>query len=47
MACERPDALLLDPDPFLVNRHQRGSTIITRQVPVEHWHEIITDPTLS
>jgi DNA replication protein DnaC len=26
------------------DRHQRGSTIITSQVPVEHWHEVIADP---
>jgi DNA replication protein DnaC len=29
------------------DRHQRGSTIITSQVPVEHWHEIIADPTIA
>jgi DNA replication protein DnaC len=29
------------------DRHQRGSTIITSQVPVEHWHEVIAEPTLS
>ncbi len=23
------------------DRHQRGSTIITSQVPVDHWHEVI------
>ena len=27
------------------DRHQRGSTIITSQVPIENWHEIIADPT--
>ena len=21
--------------------HQRGSTIITSQVPIDHWHEVI------
>ncbi len=26
------------------DRHQRGSTIITSQVPVDHWHEVIADP---
>jgi DNA replication protein DnaC len=29
------------------DRHQRGSTIITSQVPVEHWHEVIADPTIA
>ena len=29
------------------DRHQRGATIITSQVPVEHWHDVIAEPTLS
>jgi DNA replication protein DnaC len=29
------------------DRHQRGSTIITSQVPIEHWHEVIADPTIA
>ncbi len=29
------------------DRHQRGATIITSQVPVEHWHEVIADPTIA
>jgi DNA replication protein DnaC len=29
------------------DRHQRGSTIITSQVPVEHWHDVIADPTIA
>ena len=29
------------------DRHQRGSTIITSQVPVDHWHEVIADPTIA
>jgi DNA replication protein DnaC len=29
------------------DRHQRGSTMITSQVPVEHWHEVIPDPTIA
>ncbi len=30
------------------DRHGRGSTIVTSQVPVEHWHEIIaSSPTLA
>ena len=28
------------------DRHQRGSTIITSQVP-DHWHEVIADPTIA
>jgi DNA replication protein DnaC len=29
------------------DRHERGSTIVTSQVPVDHWHEVIGDSTLS
>jgi transposase len=29
------------------DRHERGSTIVTSQVPVEHWHEVIGDPTIA
>ena len=29
------------------DRHQRGSTIITSQVPIEHWHEMIPNPTIA
>ncbi len=28
-------------------RHERRSTIITSQFPLEHWHELIGDPTLA
>lgn len=28
-------------------RHERASTIITSQLPVEHWHETIGDPTIA
>ncbi|MFT3688844.1 ATP-binding protein [Paenirhodobacter sp.] len=35
-----------DPLEILENRHGRGSTIVTSQLPVEHWHEAIGDPTL-
>jgi DNA replication protein DnaC len=32
----------------LINdRHDRASTIVTSQVPVEHWHEHIGNPTIS
>ena len=29
------------------DRHGSASTIITSQLPVEHWHEIIGDPTIA
>jgi DNA replication protein DnaC len=29
------------------DRHGRGSTIVTSQLPVDHWHEIIGDPTIA
>ncbi len=29
------------------DRHQRGSTIITSQVPIDQWHEVIADPTIA
>jgi DNA replication protein DnaC len=29
------------------DRHGAASTIITSQLPVEHWHEIIGDPTIA
>jgi DNA replication protein DnaC len=29
------------------DRHQRASTIITSQVPIDHWHEVIGDPTIA
>jgi DNA replication protein DnaC len=29
------------------DRYQTGSLIITSQVPVEHWYEIVGDPTLA
>ena len=32
---------------ILEDRHQRRSTLITSQLPVKHWHEIIADPTLA
>jgi DNA replication protein DnaC len=25
--------------------HNRGSTIVTSQLPVDHWHEVIANPT--
>ena len=32
---------------ILEDRHDRGSTMVTSQLPVEHWHEIIGDPTIA
>ena len=32
---------------ILEDRHGRGSTIVTSQLPVEHWHEVIGDPTIA
>jgi DNA replication protein DnaC len=29
------------------DRYDRGSTLISAQVPIEHWHETIGDPTLA
>jgi DNA replication protein DnaC len=29
------------------DRHGRSSTIITSQLPIEHWHDAIGDPTLA
>jgi DNA replication protein DnaC len=32
---------------LLDDRHGHRSTLVTSQIPVEHWHEIIGDPTLA
>ena len=32
---------------ILKDRHGRASTIVTSQLPVEHWHEATGDPTLA
>src|SRR3954453_15214450 len=29
------------------HRHGRGSTIVTSQLPVDHWHEVIGNPTIA
>ena len=29
------------------DRHNRGSTIVTSQLPVDHWHETIANPTIA
>ena len=31
----------------LDDRHSRRSTLVTSQLPVDHWHKIIGDPTLA
>ncbi len=45
-------AALTDPErrdllEVVEDRHGSGSTIIASQLPVEHWHEIIGDPTIA
>lgn len=32
---------------ILEDRHSFKSTLITSQLPIDHWHEIIADPTLA
>lgn len=32
---------------LLDDRHMRQSTIVTSQLPVDHWHEAMADPTLA
>ena len=32
---------------IMEDRHERGSIIVTSQLPVENWHEIIGDPTIA
>ena len=32
---------------ILEDRYERRSTIVTSQFAVEHWHELINDPTLA
>jgi DNA replication protein DnaC len=39
--------LLRDLLEIVDDRHGRASTIVTSQVPVEHWHDVIGDPTLA
>jgi hypothetical protein len=31
----------------LDDRHGRASTIVTSQIPVEHWHDVIGEPMTS
>lgn len=45
-------AALTDPErrdllEVIDDRHETASTIITSQLPVEHWHETIGDPTIA
>ena len=32
---------------ILEDRNGRGATLVTSQVPVEQWHEVIGEPTLA
>lgn len=32
---------------ILEDRHGRASTIVTSQIPVDHWHDVIADPTIG
>ncbi|MDF1530371.1 MAG: ATP-binding protein, partial [Sedimenticola sp.] len=32
---------------LLDDRHGMRSTIVTSQIPVDHWHDVIGDPTLA
>ena len=32
---------------ILEDRHGLRSTLVTSQVPVKHWHEVVDDPTLA
>ena len=32
---------------ILEDRHQLKSTLVTSQLPMEHWHEQIGDPTMA
>jgi DNA replication protein DnaC len=32
---------------LLEDRHGRGATIVTSQFPVDHWHDVMGDPTLA
>ncbi len=45
-------AALTDPErrdllDVIDDRHETASTIVTSQLPVEHWHETIGDPTIA
>ena len=43
MAAEQRRDLL----EIMEDRHARGSTVVTSQLPVEHWHETIGHPTIA
>lgn len=36
-----------DPLEMMEDRHGRGSTVVTSQLPVEQWHELIGNPTIA
>jgi DNA replication protein DnaC len=35
------------PSGDIKDRHDRGSTIVTSQIPVDHWRDIKGDPTIE
>jgi DNA replication protein DnaC len=46
-ALGRVQLLILDDWGLAPLTDERGSTIVTSQVPVDHWHEVIGDPTIA
>jgi hypothetical protein len=51
LSCFEPDRLTAsqrrDLMEIIEDRYGRGSTLITSQLPVEAWHEVIGDPTFA
>jgi hypothetical protein len=45
--CPAPPSRSRDRVEPLDDRHGRRATLITNQLPVEHWHDLIADPTLA
>ena len=41
------DAQRRDVLEVLEERHGRGATLVTSQFPVDHWHDVVGDPTLA
>jgi len=41
------DANRRDVLELVEDRHGRGATLVTSQLPVDHWHEALGDPTLA
>ncbi|WP_218036268.1 MULTISPECIES: ATP-binding protein [Sphingobium] len=42
-----PEALNADRRQIVEDRYDRGSILITSQIPVDRWYEIIGNPTLA